>query len=452
MFLYNFQLALKSIKERPSLTILTILVIALGLGLYTTVETMAYQGGKIPLAHKSDNIFLIQLDNRELNAPEVDRWSRMVDVTYKDAINLKAMNVPEVTQTFVWSTEGILNVEDPNITPIRTAAAVTTHEFFTMFEPKFLYGTGWDKTAEQGGEGVIVISKRMNDQLFGGINSVGQNVRINTSVMRVVGVLDTWQLENRFYDRSFGTAFPDDFYVPYTFALNQDLPRRSRFDCWADDASIARSFTNENKDRLLNSECGWITYWAEIPDEQVDAYKTQLINYVESQKAFGRFPREIETYVTDLTSAVIYISSRNNFINMFKILSVLFFAVCLLNAVGILLAKFMRRTKEVSLRRALGAKKKTIIAQYIIEVVLIGIIGGAVGIIVAYFGLEGMLNIRLYASDYRLKVEDLAPYFQLDWTMIGNAFMTSVVCTLVISIYPIWRLCSVPPASQLKSQ
>jgi putative ABC transport system permease protein len=100
----------------------------------------------------------------------------------------------------------------------------------------------------------------------------------------------------------------------------------------------------------------------------------------------------------------------------------------------------------------LGAKKKTIIMQHLIEVVIIGFLGGVLGIVISYFGLQGMMSIRLYSSDYTVRVEDIQPLFQLNWTMIGNAFLTGITCTIVASIYPIWRLCNIPPASQLKSQ
>jgi len=452
MFNYNFQLALKSLKDRPSLTFLTILTIAIGLGFYTTVKTMSFQGGQIPLAHKSDNIFLVQMDNREITAEEVAHQSRLVDTTYKDTLNLMAMDLPGVKQTFNWSTYGILNVEDENINPLRTFAAVTSSDFFTMFEPPFLYGNAWDKTVESSGEGVIVISKFMNDKLFGGKNSVGENVRIGTHTLKIIGVLDTWHLTRKFYDRSFSTARPDNFFIPYTFAMENDLPRRAGFDCWAGNADISRSFRTENTEQLISSECAWVTFWAEIPNDQVENYKQQLNNYIEGQKALGRFPREILTYVTNLDDQFTYINGRADSRNIFPMLSVLFFAVCLLNAVGIILAKFMRRTKEVSLRRALGAKKKTIIAQHVIEVIIIGLLGGLLGIVVAYYGLQGMMNIQLYASDYTRRVEDLQPLFALNFTLIVKAFITGIVCTLVTSIYPIWRLCNTPPASQLKSQ
>lgn len=452
MFSYNLQLAIKSLRERISLTVLTVLAIAIGLGLYITVETMGYQSAKIPLPHKSQQVYLIQMDNRETTAENIDQPMRMVDTTYKDAMNLMKMDIPGVRQMFNWATFGILNVEDENITPIRTRAGVTSSDFFTVTEMPFLYGQGWDKSADVNGEAVIVISKLMNEQLFGGINSVGQTVRIDTHVLRIVGVYDDWYLPRKFYDRGFGQGRPDNFFISYQFALDVNLPRLAGFDCWEINAQRSRTFRNNNKDELLNSECAWITFWAEIPDDKVEEYQNQLTNYVATQKSLGRFPREIKTFVTNLDDQLAYINARNGFINMFSTIASLFFAVCLINAIGILLAKFMRKKKEVSLRRALGAKKSTIVMQHVIEVIIIGLIGGVLGLIVSYYGLQGMMHIRHYSSDYTVRLEDIAPYFQLDLEMIGKAFLTSIVCTLVASIYPIWRLCNVPPASQLKSQ
>ncbi len=452
MFSYNFQLALKSLKERPALTLLTILAIATGLGLYTTVKTMSYQSSQVPLAHKSKNIFLLQMDNREITADAVEHQARMVDTTYKDTLNLMQLEMPGVMQSFNWSTYGILNVEDENINPLQTTAAVVNSSFFTMFETPFLYGNGWDKTTEESGEAVIIISKLMNDKLFGGRNSVGESVRINTHVLKIIGVLDTWYLSSKFYNRSFWPGYPDNFFIPYTFAMDNNLPRSAGFDCWAANADISRSFRTENKDRLINSECAWVTFWAEVPEAKVADYRQQIMGYMESEQTLGRFPRELAMYLTNLNDQYNYVNGRNQFLNTFSVLATLFFAVCLLNAVGILLAKFMRRKKEVSLRRALGAKKKTIIMQHLLEVVIIGLLGGLLGIVISYFGLQGMMSIRLYSSDYTVRIEDIQPLFQLNWVMIANAFVTGIICTIVASIYPIWRLCNIPPASQLKSQ
>ena len=149
MLSYNFQLALKSLKERISLTLLTVFAIGIGLGLYIMVEAMAYQSGQTPLPHKSDRVYLIQMDNRELTAEDINEPMRMVDTTYKDAMNLLNIELSGVKQAINWSTYGILNVEDENITPIRTEAGVTSSDFFALADMPFLYGQGWDKSDDK---------------------------------------------------------------------------------------------------------------------------------------------------------------------------------------------------------------------------------------------------------------------------------------------------------------
>ena len=76
MFIYNAKLAFKSLNDRPSLTILMVAAIAVGLGLFMTMLTLAHQSGKIPMPHISQQIHLVQLDNREVTADDVESFQR----------------------------------------------------------------------------------------------------------------------------------------------------------------------------------------------------------------------------------------------------------------------------------------------------------------------------------------------------------------------------------------
>ncbi|MEP1446314.1 MAG: ABC transporter permease [Paraglaciecola sp.] len=451
MFAYNLKLAFKSLNDRPSLTILMVAAIAVGLGLFMTMLTLSHQAGKIPMPHISKQIHLVQLDNREVTADEAENFNQMVDLTYQDTQNLLKLPSSGVEQTLAWNTNGILNVEEQEIQPQRSSVVATNQAFFTMFEVPFLYGKGWDSDADQFSQAVIVLSKKSNDYLFGGINSVGKQVRLNTHVLTVIGVLDDWFLARKFYDRSYYQAWPDQAFIPSNFAFDSDLPRNARFDCWSTTTNPGKFRTNYLTE-LKTSECAWITFWAKLPNHNLEDYKTQLGQYIDSQKRLGRFPRENQYFLTNINDQLEVISKMIGREQMLGVISYMFFAVCLINAVSILLAKFMRRTKEVSLRRALGAKKRTILQQHLIEVVFIGIIGGLFGILFSYIGLQAMLRVSLYASDYVRTAADLMPYHQMDWEMIMMAFTVSVSCTLLVGLYPIWRICNVSPASQLKAQ
>ena len=105
----------------------------------------------------------------------------------------------------------------------------------------------------------------------------------------------------------------------------------------------------------------------------------------------------------------------------------------------------MRRAKDISLRRALGASKATLFGQYIVEAGMIGVAGGIAGIGMTWLGLLGIRNL-FSTADF---VERLT---QMDWTMTGLAILLAVISALAAALYPTWRACQVTPASQLRIQ
>jgi putative ABC transport system permease protein len=125
-------------------------------------------------------------------------------------------------------------------------------------------------------------------------------------------------------------------------------------------------------------------------------------------------------------------------------LAFLFLVVCLLNTMGLLLAKIMRRSGDIGLRRALGASRRAVFSQYIVEAGLIGIAGGMAGIGMTLLGLQG---IRVLYGEFEI-VDRLV---NLDWLMVLTAIVLAIVSALAAALYPTWRACGIHPASQLKS-
>jgi putative ABC transport system permease protein len=123
-------------------------------------------------------------------------------------------------------------------------------------------------------------------------------------------------------------------------------------------------------------------------------------------------------------------------------LSFMFLAVCLANILGLLLAKFLRRAPEVGVRRALGANKRQIFMQHIIEVAMLGLLGGLLGIVFAQFGL---LGVRQSYSYY----ESLAT---MDLSMLLSAPLIAISTCVIAGLYPAWLVCKTNPAIYLKSQ
>ncbi|EQD41397.1 ABC transporter ATP-binding protein, partial [mine drainage metagenome] len=74
-----------------------------------------------------------------------------------------------------------------------TDALSTTHDFFPMFDVPFQYGGPWSAADDTARAQVAVISRSLNDRLFGGANSVGRMLPLAHGVVRIVGVLKHWR-------------------------------------------------------------------------------------------------------------------------------------------------------------------------------------------------------------------------------------------------------------------
>ena len=118
-----------------------------------------------------------------------------------------------------------------------------------------------------------------------------------------------------------------------------------------------------------------------------------------------------------------------------------FLAVCLVNTVGLLLAKCLRRSPEIGVRRALGAPKRQIFAQFLVEAGAIGLAGGTLGLALSWLGVWLV----------RQGTSDGAQWVHMDGTTLAGTFALAVTASLLAGLLPAWRACQISPASQLKS-
>jgi putative ABC transport system permease protein len=309
-----------------------------------------------------------------------------------------------------------------------------------MFDVPFQYGSGWDASADRAEERVVVLSAEMNQRLFGGENSVGRMMTMNKDPFRVVGVLAPWMPMPKFYDLNNNPyEGSEDIYAPFSLAVTGEWGSAGNNSCW-------KPLDGAGYEAYLASECIWIQMWVELssPSEK-DNYMQFLNDYVEQQKTLGRFPRELNNRLSTPAEWMVNREVVDDTVNVLLSLAVLFLAVCLLNTIGLLLAKVMRRTSDISLRRALGASKSALFMQYLIEAGMIGIAGGLAGIGMTWLGLQGLENVF---SEY-----DFISYLvSMDWIMVFYAVLLAIVSTLGAALYPTWRACSVSPASTLRIQ
>jgi putative ABC transport system permease protein len=444
MFAYDLRLALDSMKRHPGLSALMVLAIALGIAVCTVTFTIYHAMATNPIADKSSQLYAVTLDTWSAERPYDDEKPDLPPqlLTYRDAMYLYGSKAAS-RSLVMYKSGALLLPERDGVKPFNAQLRVTTHEFFPMFDVPFQYGQGWDAAADAGPQPVVVLNHETNRKVFGGENSVGRTVKLGKVEYRVVGVLQPWAPSPKFFDLNNGSFDdPEDAYVPYGWGRALEMPVYGNTNCWKPEGG-------DNYQDFLNSECIWLQLWAELPTvADRDKYQTFVDNYARSQKAAGRMPRPLNNRLYDVGQWL----DRNDVVqkdNRVLIgIALLFLGVCLVNVVGLLLAKFLNAAPLTGLRRALGASRRDIIRQHMTEVVLIGLGGGALGILLAVGGLAGIRAI--YGSDFtRGSYERLT---EIDPVVVLVTLALSLLAGAIAGLYPSWRIGRTAPAVYLKTQ
>ncbi len=437
MFSYYLKLGWLSIRRNPFLSALMIAAIAVGIGASMTIITVNYVMSGNPIPQKSDQLFYVQLDSWDPIDYGDGEHEPSDQMTYLDAMAL--IKADKAYRQVASNRSGlVLEPQGEGERPFSVSTRNTWADFFPMFELPFIYGSGWDDSADDNLEKLVVLSKEINERVFGGENSVGRSVRLNGMDFQIVGVLDEYLPVPRFYDVTTG-AFdePEEIFIPFNIAVEYEFPRHGNTSCW-------KSPDGDGFEAFLNSECVWIQFWAELRnDEEKQDYMAFLNAYAEQQKELGRFPRPIDNRLSDVMEWMENQEVVDDDAQVMLGLSLLFLVVCLLNTIGLLLAKFLGKSGDISLRRALGASRSSLFIQHMIESGMIGLGGGIFGLGLTWLGLRG---IEMLFGDF---IKNLVG---LDGVMVLSAIGLAIVSALLAGLYPTWRACRITPASQLKLQ
>jgi putative ABC transport system permease protein len=434
MFGYYLDLAVRSLKRNRVLTALMVLAVAMGIGACMTTLTVLHVLSGDPLPGRSGSLYYPQIDPRDMDGytPGVEPPEQ---VTWIDGMYL--LHAKRGTHQALM-TGGMVPLQpaQSSIDPFHANARYTTTDFFPMFGVPFQYGSGWADAEDQDKARVVVISSDLNQKLFGGKNSVGQTLRLQEADFRIIGVLGDWRPNPHFYDLFMGAyADYEEVYVPLSTARDLHMDHDGSTDCWGNGAGDAQ--------HMEQSQCTWLQFWVQLDNPaSVADYKAFLQHYSEDQHTSGRFARLPNVRLRNVAQWLDYKQVVPSDTRLQAWLALGFLVVCLINTVGLMLAKFMRRASELGVRRALGASRRALFSQLLLESGVIGFVGGLLGLLLA---LLGLWLVRQQPSDY-------VKLAHMDSVMLLATFAISVVASMLAGVLPAWRACHVAPALQLKAQ
>lgn len=444
---YYLRLAVKTLARNPGLTALMVGAIALGIAIAVTTLTEIHFLSGDPIWWKANRLYAVTMDDYPLSLPPVSAALHLElgppDLTYMDATRLSASGIPE-RSAIMFQTSGVLTGGAPRTRSVRALGRVTTADFFEMFDVPFLYGSGWSASADRAPEPVVVLSRLENEKLFRGENSVGRTVRWNDHSFRVIGVLDHWLPQPKFYDIESGqSAPPEEVFIPWGWGQALALPPTG-FSCF--NPKLLQVYT-------AGSECIFVQMWAELPSAQArERMQRFLDNYWSDQHRAGRFPRPRNNR---LTSVGAWLSSRNFLADGERLATTVafaFLAVCLVNVVGLVLAKFLSGAASSGVRRALGASRRQIVLQHLVQAGVLALLGAVVGLVLAELALWAM---AVWIATINAQSVLGVPYEARSHSSLVSfawAAVLAIAVALATGLYPAWRIGRLPPGRYLKSQ
>lgn len=437
---YYLELAVRSLRRSPGLTALMMLTIGFGVAASMTMYSVVRGLSADPIPWKSSQLFV----------PQIDSWGPVdhgpggeppVALDYIDAMALMRQHrATRQSALYAVSPSAMPTGSSRNRSPIMLDGYAVFSEFFPMLDVPFHFGHGWSAQDDAARLPVAVISDRLNRQVFGGGNSVGETIDIDNHDYRVVGVIRHWNPQPDFYDTAsigYGGEGPDLF-VPFQQAIAANMVNSNGDGCKKSTSDPDTDFV-----RLRHSDCVWISYMVELDDAAaVQGYRQYLDAYASDQQKIGRFDWAPNNRLRDVPA---FLDSRHlvpGSIRLSLLVALGLLIVCLVNTMGLLLAKFLRRGGEIGIRRALGASRKAIHAQFLIEAGVIGIGGGALGVLLTAAGVRCIG--RIFSSAY-------ADFARIDMSLLMLTVLTAVIATLLAGVYPTFRAARVAPVWHLKA-
>ena len=402
LFKESIAIAFTSLLSNKMRTILTMLGIIIGVGAVIVMVSIGMgvrQNITNSIASLGSNMLIVTPGSANKGGVRSAAGSsQKLKLDDAEAIKKKIKNIDYVSPTVNSSYQIVYGNENWN-----SSVYGVTPEYLKIRSLSVTSGSFITASDINSRNRVAVIGSTVASNLFDTTNPVGKNIRIGNQPFRVIGVLESKG------QSSMGNDQDDVVIIPLTTA----------------------------QERLMG-----ITYIRSINIQVSDSSKMDLVQeQVESllrQRHRIRTGQDDDFTVRNLTSLLETVNNTTTMLTLFlgstAAISLLVGGLGIMN---IMMVSVTERTREIGIRKALGATFKDIMLQFLIEAVIIGVVGGVLGIL---FGVESALLVS--------KVSTFTTYITVFPIVISFSF--SVGIGLFFGLYPARKAARLDPIEALR--
>jgi putative ABC transport system permease protein len=394
----DLRYSFRSNVKRPAFSLMVIGLLGIGIGATTTIFSIvdAVLLKKLPYSNPQE---LVYFDNAAHSVPLMRDWA-----TRTNSYSVVAG---------VWDRTVDLTNDG---TPVNVQAALVTEDFFSILgavqhRGRLLAGEDFEGPAR-----VAVVSHRIWQTRWGSDDeTIGRTVTVGGQSLTVVGVLP----------RSFKSPVADvgdevDIFVPY-----------NRYDD-----------TATNRDWYIMSVIARLKQGVtqEAAQTELDALSLRLAQeHPDHYKRRDGSPRMYS--IISLHDAIVG-DVRTTLYLLLGAVGLMLLIACA-NVANLVLARGSDREREMALRSALGAGRPRVVAQLFTESVSLSVIGGALGVLLAYLGVNAF---EALSPGGMPRVDDIA----VNWRVMGFALMVSIITGVLFGVVPALKAARVDVSDALK--
>lgn len=380
--------AVRMLAKKPGFTLVALVTLALGIGANTAVFSVVNAVLLRPLPYPNADR-LVAVSENSLNAPDIS-------VAYPDYLDWRAQQSVFEEMSARMPTGGIISGANE---PERVIGRLVTPSFFSTLGVPLMLGRAFSEAENSpGAPPVMVISHKLWQRQFrGASDAIGKSITYNGEPWTLIGVTPPWF---DFYGR---TNINNDVFTP--------LGRLNNLEFMQDRNSHTVRVTARLKPGMS----------IEQARSELSAVAARLAaQYPASNTGVGATTRSfLDDYVGD---------SRQSLRVIFTAVAFMLLIACA-NVANLMLARATTRRREIALRLALGASRWRITRQLITESLILAVVGGAFGVLLAAWGVN--LLSRLNTGEWS-RIDEVS----IDGRVLGFTFLITLFVGIVSGLFP----------------
>jgi len=404
-----FKIAIAVLKRRKFFTFISLFGISLTLTILMVATALADKmlNPGYPDYHQNRSLYVERIEFKNTK----QGWMNMSNLSFYFLEHYVA-TIKTIDKMAISSAQKSSNAYVNN-KKLVIAYKYTNADYWKVLNYKFLEGRPYGDQEIKSAERVAVISKETKEAYFGDVKSViGQYISADNINYRVIGVVENVPGSVR--------NLTGDMYIPYTLSTDSK------------DTGLMGTY---NAILLARSE-------DDIPKMKKEF--AQMMKKVPIPPDFDKIYCNADGFKTSLTRRLAGNSTDDGLarvVTVGGIFVLLFLLLPTINLVNINITRIMERSSEIGVRKAFGASSKTLVYQFIVENLILTLLGGIIGVFLSVLVIY-LINASDYISNFNLS---------MNITVLFLSLLTCVLFGLISGVYPAWRMSKLNIVKALKS-